>query len=127
MSLVRQGLSYGVIGLGALLVDWVSFVALSMAGVATVPANLAGRVCGALLSFWANGSLTFSDDAGARLGRHRFLRFAATWVATSLLSTGAMLAIDRGASLQWAWIAKPVVDALLAGLAFLASRYWIYR
>ena len=38
--LAKQGVSYGVVGVLALLVDWSCFVALTWCGVATVLANL---------------------------------------------------------------------------------------
>lgn len=126
-GLVRQGLSYGLVGGLQLLLDWLGFVALTLAGVATVPANVAGRVLGAMLGFWLNGVLTFRVAGQGRLGWRRFLRFAASWSVMTLLSTLAVRAIDNGAGLQWAWLLKPAVDAVLAGLGFIVSRYWIYR
>jgi len=126
-SLLRQGISYGVIGIIALLVDWLVFVALTALGMATIPANLLGRVTGAVISFWSNGSFTFKDINGSRLGWHRLARYVATWLAMAVLSTLAMYWIDARAALAWAWLAKPFVDGLLAAIAFLISRHWIYK
>lgn len=126
-SLLRQGMTYGLIGTTVLLIDWLVFVTLSAAGVNTVPANLCGRVIGAGLGFWANGSMTFKDIGGSRLGWARMLRFAVIWLAMTALSTFALYGIEHRLALGWAWIAKPFVDGLLAGVGFLASRYWIYK
>jgi hypothetical protein len=49
------------------------------------------------------------------------------WCATTVLSTGAVSLIDADFGLRDAWLAKPVVDGLLAIGSFLASRHWIYR
>ena len=64
MSLGRQGRHYLLIGGLQWLVDWGVMVALSHFGMRVGPANIAGRVSGALLGYWLNGKLTF---AGARI------------------------------------------------------------
>lgn len=123
----RQGASYGAVGVVQLLLDWACFVALSAAGMGTVAANMTGRVGGALVGFWLNGAITFRTHEGGRLGWARFGRFLASWTAMSILSTLAVREIDVRAGIEWAWLLKPGVDVLLAGLGFVASRYWIYR
>jgi hypothetical protein len=35
--------------------------------------------------------------------------------------------VGHSAGLQYAWLAKPVVEAVLAVASFFISRYWIYR
>ena len=126
-TFLRQGMSYGLIGVIALVADWLVFVVLSAAGIGTIPANLFGRTAGAVLSFWSNGSFTFKDASGSRLGWRRLARYLITWLAMAGVSTFAMYSIDERAALGWAWLAKPFVDGLLAALAFIASRYWIYK
>ncbi|HZH44650.1 MAG TPA: GtrA family protein [Lysobacter sp.] len=126
-TLLRQGAGYGAVGAIQLLLDWVVFVGLSALGVNTISANLIGRVGGALLGFWLNGVITFRGQGGRRLGWTRFSRFLLSWTVMSLLSTLAVVLLDRNAGLQWAWLAKPAVDALLALCGFVISRYWIYR
>jgi len=126
-TLLRQGMSYGLIGVIVLLVDWLVFVAFSASGMATIPANLLGRIAGAALSFWSNGTFTFKDDNGSRLGWRRLARYVVTWLAMAGLSTYAMYSIDQHAALAWAWVAKPFVDLFLAAVVFAVSRYWIYE
>ena len=120
-------MSYGVIGVASLLVDGASFVALTAAGMATIPANILGRMVGAGLGFWFNGTVTFKDAQGHRVGWPQMRRFLVTWVSIAAVSTIAMYTVDKQLGLKWAWIAKPIVDAMLAGVAFLVSRYWIYN
>lgn len=127
MSAVRQLFAYGLVGGLQLLLDWTCFVALTAAGVAVVPANVAGRVAGACLGFWLNGRFTFARAGQPVLARRNALRFLAFWVVTTAASTFAMQAIDAREGLQVAWLLKPLVEAALAALGFLASRYWIYR
>ncbi|KQZ59553.1 MULTISPECIES: GtrA family protein [unclassified Lysobacter] len=126
MSLGRQGRHYLIIGLIQWLLDWGVMVALSHAGMAVEPANVAGRISGALLGFWLNGRITFAGD-DTRIGRRQFGRFLGMWLATTLVSTWAMGAIDDAVGLTWTWLAKPAVELMLGGIGFLLSRHWVYR
>jgi hypothetical protein len=55
------------------------------------------------------------------------IRFVLFWLAVTAASTWAVHALELQQGLHAAWLGKPVADGLLAGLGFLASRYWIYR
>ncbi|HYM86166.1 MAG TPA: GtrA family protein [Pseudoxanthomonas sp.] len=126
MSVLRQGRYYLLIGLLQWLLDWGMTVGLSHAGLAIEPANVLGRISGALLGFWLNGRITFAGDEH-HMGRTQFGRFLAMWLVTTAISTLSMGAIDDGFGLQWAWIAKPAVEVVLGGIGFLLSRHWVYR
>ena len=126
LSLGRQGSSYLVIGGMQWLLDWGVMVLLSHLGLRIGLANVAGRVCGALVGFWLNGKVTFAGD-GHCLGRRQLLRFIVIWVLLTLLSTVAIEAIDDVLGRKWAWLAKPLVEVGLGLLGFIASRHWIYR
>lgn len=126
--MIRQVVAFGLVGAAQVGLDWACFVALTALGVAVPPANLAARVAGACLGFWANGRFTFAAPGErARLGRHRFLRFAVFWLAMTALSTWAVTALDQWQGLHAAWLGKPLVDAVLAAMGFVAAKYWIYR
>jgi len=90
------------------------------------PANITGRVSGALLGYWLNGKFTFAGDDTA-MGRMQFQRFAVMWLCTTAVSTFAMGAVDDVLGLRWAWLAKPLVEVALGMLGFVLSRHWIYR
>lgn len=126
MSLTRQGRSFLVVGGLQYLVDWGVMVLLSHNGLPVEPANIAGRVSGALLGFWLNGRFTFAGDE-TTLGRLQFVRFMLLWSLTTAVSTWSMGAIHDVAGLKWSWLAKPAVEVLLGGFGFLVSRHWIYR
>ena len=53
--LAKQGVSYGVVGVLALVVDWSCFVLLTWCGIATAPANLLARLSGAgiAMEYWS--------------------------------------------------------------------------
>lgn len=126
LPVVRQGGSYLVIGLLQLLVDWAMFVTLSALGLAVEPANVIGRVSGAVLGFWLNGRFTFAGE-DATVGRRQFGRFLLMWLATTAVSTWSLAHIDDAIGLQWAWLAKPAIDLALSAAGFLLSRHWVYR
>jgi putative flippase GtrA len=126
MSLLRQSRHFILIGIVQWLVDWGVMVALSRAGVPVAAANIAGRVSGALLGFWLNGSITFAGE-GRGPGWRQLGRYVLLWCANTALSTGAVSVINATFGLHGAWIGKPLVDGVLAVGSFLASRHWVYR
>jgi len=126
MSLGRQSRGYLIIGGIQWLLDWGVVVALSHFGLRIAPANVAGRVCGALLGYWLNGKLTFAADDTA-VGRTQLLRFVAMWLCTTAISTWSMTHIDAVFGLRWAWLAKPAIELVLGMLGFLLSRHWVYK
>jgi len=127
MSIARQGVSFLVVGCCLIVLDWAVFVVLTALGVMPVPANIAGRLGGALVGFWANGWITFSVPGSPRLGRRRFARYLVLWLTLTLLSTVLVTLLVNRLNLEAAWLAKPVVEAGLAALSFLVSRHWVYR
>lgn len=126
MSLTRQGRHYLLIGGLQWLVDWGVMVGLSHLGMLIEPANVAGRISGALLGYWLNGKLTFSGDDTA-VGRTQLLRFLMMWLCTTAVSTWSLGAIDDAVGLTWAWLAKPGVELVLGVIGFLLSRHWVYK
>ena len=126
MSLGRQGRHYLIIGGIQWLVDWGVMVALSHFGMRVAPANIAGRVSGALLGYWLNGKLTFAGEDTA-VGRTQLLRFLAMWLGTTAVSTWSMTHIDELFGLGWAWLAKPGIELALGVLGFVLSRHWISK
>ncbi len=126
MSLGRHARHYLLIGGIQWLVDWGVLVLLTHLGMAVVPANILGRVAGALLGYWLNGKLTFAGEDTA-IGRTQLLRFVAMWLCTSAISTWSLGSIDAAVGLKWAWLAKPGVEGVLGVFGFLLSRHWVYR
>lgn len=126
MSITKQGRIFLLMGFLQWIVDWLVTVLLSQGGVHLEAANIAGRICGAMLGFWLNGRITFASQH-VELGRKQLLRFLLTWLMLTLISTVAVGAVGRQASLHLAWLAKPVIEASLAVFSFFISRHWIYR
>lgn len=122
----RQGRNYLVVGLLQWLLDWGVFVALTRFGIAVTPANVTGRITGAMLGYWVNGKWTFASERTA-VGRLQFQRFLLMWVTTTLLSTWAIGHVDDYLGLRWAWLAKPLIEILLGLVGFVLSRCWIYK
>lgn len=126
MSLARQGRHYVAIGALQYVLDWGVMVLLSHIGLSVEAANVAGRVSGAMLGFWLNGRITFAGE-DTQLGRRQLMRFVLLWLCNTALSTWAVGTIENAAGLRWAWLAKPGVEVMLAGVSFLVSRHWVYR
>lgn len=122
----RQLFGYAVVGAAQILVDWAIFVGLTALGSPVAGSNIASRLIAAVLGFWLNGRFTFAGQVTG-LGSGHALRYAASWVAMTALSTLAVRAADGLAGLHAAWLLKPAIDVVLAGIGFLASKYWIYR
>lgn len=125
--LLRQGGHYLLVGALQLLLDWAVFVGLTWLGATVVAGNLAGRVAGALLGFWLNGRLTFAQAGQARLGWRRFGRFVSVWLLLTAASTVLVAWVDARLGLQLAWAAKPLVEGVLAVVAFFLWRHVVYR
>jgi putative flippase GtrA len=126
-AMFRQGGSFIAVGVAQLLLDWLVFVVLTAVGVAAAPGNLAGRACGALLGFWLNGRLTFAQAGAARLGWWRFTKFLLVWVPLTAISTLAVTWVASSLGLAHAWLAKPLVEGVLAVVAFFLWRHVVYR
>lgn len=126
MTLLRQSRHYVAIGLLQYVVDWAVMVGLSHFGLSVEIANVAGRVSGAVLGFWLNGRITFAHEDLA-LGRRHLQRFVMLWLCMTAASTWALGTVENAAGLKWAWLAKPGVEIVLAGISFLVSRHWVYR
>lgn len=126
MSLGRHARHYLLIGGIQWLVDWGVLVLLTHLGMTVVPANILGRIAGALLGYWLNGKLTFAGEDTA-IGRTQLLRFVAMWLCTTAISTWSLGSIDAAVGLKWAWLAKPGVEGVLGVFGFLLSRHWVYR
>ncbi len=126
MPFLRQGSQYLAVGLVQLALDWAVFVAITALGVAAAPANLAGRTSGAMLGFWLNGRYTFAGT-GCRLGWRQFGRFWLLWLAMTVVSTMLMTAVEAELGLRQAWLAKPVVEGLLAMANFVLLPRLVYR
>ena len=126
-ALIRQGTSFVIVGLIQLALDWAVFSALYALGLAVTPANIVGRLSGACLGFWLNGVATFRDDAGARLGRQRLWRFILVWLALTGISSVLMQEVALRLGAHAPYLAKPVVEAIMAVFSFLLARHYIYR
>lgn len=110
------------------MVDWLAFVVVSALGVPVISANLFGRVVGAVFGFFLNRKYTFGGGLGSgRPMRRELVRFAIGWVLMAFASTLMVSGVAEFDSLRGAWLAKPVIDGLLAVLGFVVSKYWIFN
>jgi putative flippase GtrA len=126
MTLGRHARGYLIVGIVQWVVDWGVMVALSGWGMKVEPANVLGRVAGAMLGYWMNGKVTFKGE-DTHVGRSQLIRFILMWLGTTTVSTWSMGMIDEHLGLKWAWIAKPAVEGILGVTGFFLSRHWVYK
>ena len=127
---MRQPLLFLLVGGIQYALDAALFAVLVVAGVAVTPANVTARACAAGAGFVLNRYWTFGhrgDDARRLLGS--LARFGALWAAMTVLSTLGIQALRAayGSEDTVAILAKLAVEAVLAVLSFLVSRYWVFR
>lgn len=127
MSLLKQGASYGLVGVIQIGVDWMLFVLLTQFGVISAVANVAGRISGAALGFVLNGKWTFASDGRSVLRFRHLGRYLVSWAVMTILSTLVVSTTAHFNGLHVAWVIKPIADLALAAMGFMASKYWIYR
>lgn len=126
MRILRDGVRFVLIGAIQIAVDSATYIALTKLGVATMPANICGRVAGALLGFWLNGSITFAHHQQPHL-RLRLARYLVLWLVLTAISTTVLVAIGNHAGLARTWWCKPLIEIALGITSFLLSRHWVYR
>ena len=126
MSLRRHLGGYAAIGVAQWLLEYGLMLTLSEWVMPVEPANVIGRVCGALLGFWLNGKWTFAGE-DTHVGRHAAMRFVTMWLALTTVNTWLVGTIDAYAGLRMAQLLKPGIDLLTGGIGFLLSRHWVYR
>ncbi len=124
MSILRQGQRFVTIGVAQTMLSWAVFVALTAFEVPVPLANVQGRIAGAALGFWCNGYYTFSKQ---RLDWQHALRFAVVWTLLTILSTVLISIVAAHLGLHTAWLAKPLVEAGVACIAFFLWKYVVYR
>jgi len=126
MKALSEAARFIAVGLLQILIDSGTYIFLTYLGLSTPPANLCGRICGAVIGFWMNGKITFINYQQPSLGA-RFARYAGLWIVMTIISTTLLTLIARDAGLTRAWWSKPLVEGSLGVVSFLVSRYWVYR
>ena len=126
MTLRRHAMSYAAIGLVQWLVEYGLMLALSEWVMPVAPANVIGRICGAMLGFWLNGKWTFAGD-DTHVGRRALRRFVLMWIGLTVLNTWLVHAVDAHFGLRMAQLLKPGADILTGAAGFVLSRHWVYN
>ncbi|GAB2503561.1 GtrA family protein [Arenimonas alkanexedens] len=123
----RQALLFLAVGAAQLVLDSGVFVLLTALGLPLVTGNILGRMSGACLGYWLNGRYTFSKGGEPQLQRRHLWRFLLAWSALTALSTLLLAQVEAVAGLSGSWLAKPLVEALMAAIGFVLWRHWVYR
>jgi len=112
------------------LLDAGLFALLISAGIATTPANITSRATAAAAGFVLNRYVTFGqrNDTLKRF-RDSLLRFVVLWVSLTVVSTLSVLWLESvwGSDSTHRIMAKLAVEAVLAVVSFVLSRWWVFR
>jgi putative flippase GtrA len=128
--MLRQPLMFLLVGGLQYLLDAALFALLLSTGLAIPAANVIARASAATVGFLANRYLTFGKRADNTADfTSSLLRFIALWLVLTALSTGLMLLVSHfwGADIRTQVASKLMVEAVLAVLSFLFSKYWVFR
>jgi len=124
--LIGQAARFTLVGVVLMGIDTGVFSALHWLGLALLPANGIARIVAALASFYLNGRYSFAGHGAPRPHAIRLGRYAAWWVLMTAIRTGVLWACNQSFGESSVYVAKPVVQFVLAVIAFFVSRHWIY-
>lgn len=87
--------------------------------------TVAGRIVGAASGFALHRHYSFAGPK-QHSPRQSAARYAALLAANAILSALLLNAAVEGLGLSSLW-ARPVIDILVIGLAFLGSKFWVFK
>ncbi len=115
---------YVVVGLGVVAVDYAVFLVLTALSVVPLVANAAAKVTSATVGFFGHSYLSFAGNKALSPVQQVF-RYLVLLLLNMAL-TSLVIAVALG--LDWAKLhAKLLADAVAFVVAYLFSRYFVYR
>ncbi|MCX2524834.1 GtrA family protein [Larsenimonas rhizosphaerae] len=124
---VTEAVCFLLVGGFLLALDSFIFYLSTNTGVSVLWGNILGRIAGAFTGFILNKIFTFSKNKNGGKILIQSLRYIFFWMVVTSISTLSLYIITNALELKAAWIAKPIIEAVLAFLSFFASKYWIYK
>lgn len=121
-----QIIAFLLVGGLQVVLDTLVFIALGALGMPVFAANVAGRLAGASLGFLINGRVTFASADGHGLDSGALARFGATWAVLTTVGGVLLVHVEQGFGLTATWLAKPMVEALLAVLGFVSLKHFVF-
>ena len=113
-------------GLGVYALDLATFCLLNWFAPAHYALwTVAGRLVGAAAGFVFHNTYSFAGDK-ALPGRQIALRYCVLLLANALLSVALLRGAVEGLGLDSGWV-RPIIDVLVIALAFLGSKFWVFR
>ena len=121
---VREVVAFGVVGIAAFLVHFTVVAVTVPLGVAPLLANVLGFLAAFAVSFVGHGRWSF--PAEGRPVAPALKRFAVVAVGGFALNESAYAVLLRSTQLDYR-AALFIVLVAVAGLTWLAGRYWAFR
>lgn len=125
--LERQVLLFIAVGLSQLAIEALLYVACTLLGVTPLIANLVARVLAAAGGYFMHSRVTFLQAKDTRRSSGTWWRYGSVWIALTAASTLAVTSAVETVGLHGSWIAKPMVDGVLAVVSFLLLKAWVFR
>lgn len=127
---MRRPILFLAVGVFQYLLDAGLYAVLISTGMGTVPANISSRASAAAAGFLLNRYLTFGQrNETLQRFRQSLLRFVLFWGLMTLLSSALIILLESawGSDNSSRIAAKLLVEALLAVISYLVSRFWVFR
>jgi putative flippase GtrA len=124
--LTGQMVRYAAVGLLVLTLDYAVFAVLNMAFPGQhLFANIAGKLTGAAAGFVLHKYISFAGAQAASTQRQA-LSYAVLLAFNLLLSSFLLWLLVDWLALN-AFAARLVVDAIIIGVSFFGSKFWVYK
>jgi len=124
--LTGQMVRYAAVGLLVLALDYAVFAGLNMAFPGQhLFANIAGKLTGAAAGFVLHKYISFAGAQAASTQRQA-LSYAMLLAFNLLLSSFLLWLLVDWLALN-AFAARLVVDAIIIGVSFFGSKFWVYK
>lgn len=124
--LSSEAVRYLQSGLGIYALDLATYSALFWLAPAHYAVwTVAGRLVGAAAGFVLHNRYSFAGEK-ALPARSIAVRYAALWLTNAVLSIVLLRGAIEGAGMNGSW-ARPMIDVIVIGLAFIASKYWVFH
>ena len=127
---MRKPLVFLGVGAFQYLLDAGLYALLISQGMGTLPANIASRATAAGMGFVLNRYVTFEQrNETWKLLATSLARFILFWAVMTAISTLSVMLLESywGAETDVRIAAKLLVEAVLAIISYLVSRFWVFR
>lgn len=119
---VREMIIYGIVGIGALVVQDIIFLVTPSFGVYPTVAMILGNFAGMFVSYYGHSKFTFKKE---KYSKREFIKFAITALIGLLINAGSVRIITKIFMLDHTWGLLPTF--ITPVITYLISKFWAFR